>query len=113
MKKACVNVLLMSTYSLVLQALLPTDIFPDWSFMLQITAVGSFGYIIGMFVLVAAAWLMNADVRTQRCREWTTVQIFGVSCGTCYLVYGLSHVDNVFRMSFYFASTEYLHCPYT
>ena len=112
-KKACVNVLLMSTYSLVLQVLLPIDIFPDWSFMLQITAVSIFGYIIGIFLLVAAAWLMNTDVLTQRCMEWTTVQIFCVSCGTCYLVYGLSHLDNVFRMSFYFASTLYLHCPYT
>ena len=108
-KAACANLLAMSAYGLVLHVLLPSDIVPDWCFMLQITAVASFGYFIGLVVLFAASWLLSADVHTQRCREWTTVKIFGVSFGNCYLAYGFSQVDNVFRMSSYFAAMVYLH----
>ena len=95
-KEACANCLAMCAYGLVLRLLLPTCIFPDWCFMLQITAVASFGYLVGLFALIAASWLLHTDVHTQRCREWTTIQIFGVSFGNCCLVCGFSEADNVF-----------------
>ena len=80
-KEACANLLAMSVYGLLLRVLLPCDIVPDWCFMVQIAAVTSFGYFLGLVVLFAASWLLSVDVHTHRCREGTTVKIFGVSFG--------------------------------
>ena len=93
--------------------LMPIVIFPDLKFMLYITAAASFAYFIGSFVLIASSYLLNVDVHTQRCREWTTIQIFSVSFGNGCVVYGCSQAGSVFTMSSYFAATVYLQCPWT
>ena len=113
LKDTCANCLAMSTYGLVLRVLMPIVIFPDLHFMLYITVAASFAYLVGSFVLIAASHLLNVDVHTQRCREWTALKIFGASFGSGYLVYGYPQVGSVFTMSSYFAATVYLQCPWT
>ena len=113
LKETCGDCLAMSAYGLALRMLMPIVIFPDLRFMLYITAAASFAYFIGSFAIIAASHLLNVDVHTQRCREWTAIRVFGTSLGNGCVLYGWSQAGTMFIMSSYFAATVYLHCSST